>query len=133
MTKEQLAAILNGNEYGEEITKEQEQQAKADRLVVVFGHSDNTMIFKGALDNEFNCYGGGEVYFTKYGIEVIYERYNHFANINTIEAVFDKEYGLYDEYCPMQFKTEIPHATFRVMEGGSLYCVGILFNVCDLI
>jgi hypothetical protein len=133
MTKEQLAAILNGNEYGEEITKEQEQQAKADRLVVAFGHSDDTMIFRGALDNEFSCFGGGEIYFTKYGREVIYERYNLLSNTNIIEVIFDKEYGVSDEYCPMQFKTEIPHAAFRIMESGSLYCVGIVFNVHDLI
>lgn len=133
MTKEQLAAILNGNEYGEEITKDQERQAEGAGLVVAYGHSDDIMVFKGALQNVINCCGGGEIYFTKYGIEVIYERYNNFANINIIEVIFDKEYGVSDEYCPMQFKTEIPHATFRIMESGSLYCVGIVFNVRDLI
>ena len=49
ITKEQLAETLNGNEIGNEITKEQEQQAKENGLVVVFGYSDDNMELRGAL------------------------------------------------------------------------------------
>lgn len=49
MTKESLAAILNGRTYGDEITKEEEAQAKAAELVVIYGASDDLVEFGGAI------------------------------------------------------------------------------------
>ena len=138
ITKKQLAETLNGNEIGNEITKEQEQQAKDAGLVVVFGYSDDNMEFRGALNDEFGCYGGGEVNFTKDGKEIdeddmeVLEKYNAVPKLNLIEAIWDKEYGENDERCSFQYKTEIPHSTFRIMEGDDLYCVGIVFSITDL-
>ena len=140
LTKEQLAETLNGNEYGNEITKEQEQQAKESGLVVVFGYSDDNMELRGALDDVFDCYNGGEIKFTKEGKEIdeddmgVLEKYNAVPPLNTIEAIWGEGYdtGEGDERCSWQYKTDIPHSTFRVMEDGELYCVGIVFNVSDL-
>ena len=140
ITKEQLAETLNGNEIGNEITKEQEQQAKEAGLVVVFGYSDDNMEMRGAFYEEFGCYNGGEIKFTKDGKEIdeddmeVLEKYNAVPKLNTIEAVWDEGYdtGEGDERCSFQYKTEIPHSTFRIMEGGDLYCVGIVFNIADL-
>ena len=41
MTKEELAATLNGREYNHEITKEEEAEARENGLVVIFGASDD--------------------------------------------------------------------------------------------
>ena len=43
MTKEELAAMLNGREYGKEITKAEEEKAKANGLVVIYGYSDDNV------------------------------------------------------------------------------------------
>ncbi len=40
-TKEQLASRLTGREYGDEITEEEEAEAKASGLFVIFGASDD--------------------------------------------------------------------------------------------
>lgn len=48
MTKEQMAALLNGREYGDEITRAEHQIARASGLVVVFGYSDDNMEVRGA-------------------------------------------------------------------------------------
>lgn len=138
ITKEQLAETLNGNEYGNEITKEQEQQAKESGLVVVFGYSDDNMELRGAIDDEIGCYEGGEIKFTKEGKQIdeddmeVLEKYNVVPKLNTIEAVWDKPFGENDERCSFQYKTDIPHSQFRIMEDDELYCVGIIFNVTDL-
>lgn len=140
LTKEQLAETLNGNEYGNEITKEQEQQAKESGLVVVFGYSDDNIELRGSIDDEIGCYAGGKIKFTKEGKQIdeddmeVLEKYNAVPPLNTIEAIWDECYdiGEGDERCAWQYKTDIPHSTFRVMEDGELYCVGIVFNVSDL-
>ena len=138
LTKEQLAETLNGNEYGNEITKEQEQQAKENGLVVVFGYSDDLMELKGALDAEFgSCFEGGEIKFTKEGKQIdeddmeVLEKYNLVPKLNTIEAVWGERWGG-DETCSWQYKSDIPHSTFKIMEDGELYCVGMVFNLSDL-
>ncbi len=139
LTKEQLAETLNGNEYGNEITKEQEQQAKENGLVVVFGYSDDNMELRGALNDEFGCYEGGEIKFTKEGKEIdeddmeVLEKYNVVPKLNTIEAVWDEPFDETDERCSFQYKTDIPHSKFRIMEDEELYCVGIVFNISDLV
>lgn len=140
LTKEQLAEDLNGNEYGKEITKEQEKQAKENGLVVVFGYSDDNMELRGALYDEFGCYEGGEIKFTKEGKQIdeddmeVLGKYNSVPNLNSIKAIWGEGYdtGEGDERCSWQFKTDIPHSTFRIMEDGELFCVGIVFNISDL-
>lgn len=138
LTKEQLAETLNGNEYGNEITKEQEQQAKENGLVVVFGYSDDNMELRGAIDDEIGCYEGGEIKFTKEGKQIdeddmeVLEKYNVVPKLNTIEAVWNEPFDETDERCSFQYKTDIPHSKFRIMEDEELYCVGIVFNVSDL-
>ena len=140
ITKEQLAELLNGNEYGNEITHEQEQQAKESGLVVVFGYSDDNVEFRGAINDEIGCYEGGEIKFTKEGKEIdeddmeILEKYNVVPPLNSIEVIWDTYYdrGEGDEPCSWKYQTGIPHETFRIMEDGSLYCVGIVFSIEDL-
>lgn len=138
LTKEQLAETLNGNTYGNEITKEQEQQAKESGLVVVFGCSDDNMKLRGAIHDEFDCFEGREIKFTKDGKEIdeddmeVLEKYNVVPPLNTIEAIWDQPFGENDEMCWFQYKTEIPHSQFRIYDNDGLYCVGIVFNVSDL-
>ncbi len=52
LTKEELAARLNGRQYREEITPEEEQLAKENSLVVIFGYSDDLIELRGAINEE---------------------------------------------------------------------------------
>ncbi len=135
ITKEQLAETLNSNQYGKEITIEQEKLAKENGLVVVFGSSDDLCEFRGAIDNEIGCYDGRKIKFDKEGDEIdeddmdVLQRHKAVPNLNTIEAVwFDGTLN-----CPWSYQTEIPHSTFKIMEDDELYCVGIIFDVADLV
>lgn len=112
MTKEELAARIDGCEYGRELTDVEIDLAKESGLVVVYGCSDDLMEMDGALTDEFDVYGGGNAYV---------------CNLREIKAV----------WCPPEggswaYRTKIPHATFKVMEGEELYCTGIVFDIKDV-
>ena len=134
LTKEQLAEMLNGRQYRNELTEDEFQLAKDNDLVVVFGASDDLIEFRGAIYDEFGGWGGGVFTFTKDGkfppeddLEALNKYVPNFA-LNTIESVWcDKEL-----YCSWSYRTEIPHATFKIYEVDELYCFGIVFSVNDL-
>ncbi len=138
MTKEELAAQLNGREYREELTKDETAAAKAAGLVVVFGASDDLMEFRGAIYDEFGCYDGGEVLVDAQGMldrsqidddddEAIADFVSRKKSARAIEAVWCVE-GDYS----WAYKTEIPHSTFEVLDDCEPYCRGIVFALADL-
>ena len=135
MTKEQLAALLNGREYGEEISRDEERQAQAAGLVVVFGYSDDNIEFRGAIQEEIGCYDGGTVELCNGEIlsnDCENEDCPHFAKIRKspdvkkIEAIWSQ-----DGYS-WQYKTDIPHASFEIVEDGDKYCRGIVFELAAI-
>ena len=144
LTKEQLAETLNGNEYGNEITEEQEQQAKENGLVVVTGYSDDNCEFRGAISDEVGCYDGGNIAVFKNGndfevwdadsIDDMEDAKREVSaidavgRIQTIKAIWcDEKLG-----CSWSYQTKIPHSTFNIMEDGDLYCIGIVFDLSDV-
>jgi hypothetical protein len=131
ITKEQMAQMLNGCEYGSEMTKDQEDLAKLHGLVVVFGASDDLMEMRGAIDDEFRT----EVFLTKKGeVEPCEDDCKHFrraiAKAQRIKGKFGKTGWMFD--------TDIPHATFNILEDGDgdddkeQYCKGIVFHIDSL-
>jgi len=127
MTKEQLAEKLNGREYGEEITRDEAAQAKEHGLVVVYGTSDDLMEFYGAIHDEKDCWGGGTVYFDEEGQDDCPYIAKAIEGYKTIEA----------KWCAPDspswtYETDIPHATFDIMEDGEVYCRGIVFEISAL-
>ena len=133
MTPFELAAILTGREYSEEITGTECAFAKAHGLVVVFGASDDLMEFRGAIDDELDAYEGTTAYLDSNGLlqnDCGNDECPHFANIKakaqTVEAIWDR-----DGYSWI-FKTDIPHATFEIVEDDDKYCRGIVFALADL-
>lgn len=107
MTIYEFAEKLNGRQYGNEITKSEEQEAKELGFVVVFGYSDDNAEFRGAYNEEIGCWDGGRVY----------EDGDQY-----IDAVWCK-----GDFC-WTYSTNIPHATFDIYEDGEKYCRGIVFE-----
>ena len=137
MTAQELAAKLNGHEYRNEITKEEQAEAKAAGLVVVFGAGDDLMEFRGAIYDEADCFEGGEVLVDGCGPLPDYhsisdeggheDYFSRKPNAKKIEALWCREGG-YD----WTYKTDIPHATFDVIEDGVPRCRGIVFARADV-
>ena len=131
MTKEQLAEILNGREYREEITRGEEATAKENGLVVVFGASDDLTEFRGAITDEGGAFGGGEILLDTDGLFVECDsgcEYSEAAKekCKTIKAIWGE--GRFS----WQYDTTIPHAKFEILEDGETYCEGIVFDINDL-
>lgn len=136
MNKTQLAALLNGREYCEEITKEECAAAKRAGLLVIFGANDDSMELRGAFEDEVSCYGGGTFYLTRRGLLATHSEedcncafcgYGEAkAKAKAIEAVWC-DYGYSWTYW-----TEIPHATFKIVEDGEKFCRGIVIDIADL-
>ena len=135
MNKEELAERLDGREYPFRLTKEERQKAEEYGLVVVYGASDDFIEFEGAINDEL-CFSGGWVYI--YPRELLpHPKFKHTcleckhfrkatSNAKGIKASWDKE-----GYSWI-YETDIPHVTFDVMEDGSKYCRGIIFDIKEL-
>ena len=133
MITKEIAAILDGMEYGEDIKEQDIQYAKENGAVIVFGASDDLMEFRGAIYDESDCYGGAFTYLDKDGLlhnkcdnedcPYFQERLLH---AKYIEAIWGSE-----GYSWI-YKTGIPHETFEILEEGQKYCRGIVFAMEDL-
>lgn len=132
LTIDEFAKMLDDREKGEEITTKEAEQAKELGLVVVYGYSDDNAEFEGAMRAEVGCYGGetiyldgGEGFFEKCECECSHRQLAK-EKCKTIEAVWDK-----DGYSWV-YETDIPHATFDIMEDGEKFCRGIVFDIKSL-
>ena len=133
----ELASLLDGREYLEEITPEERAQAKESGLVVVFGQSDDLMEFRGAIEDELGAWDGTTAYLTNSGLLTNkcdcgccpYAKAER-LNAATIEAIWHDN-GSPDGYT-WTFETDIHHETFTIMEDGEFYCRGIVFALADV-
>jgi len=131
MNKELLASLLNGNEYGNEMNDEQALIAKENNLVVVHGASDDLMIMRGAIDDEF----GTEVYFDAKGIignDCHNEDCPCFIKRKSAGKLVEGVFGPKGRNISWEIRTEIPHSKFIIMEDGEEFCEGIVFSLDDL-
>lgn len=130
MIEKDIAEMLDGLEYAEEIRPDIIEYAKKNGAIIVFGASDDLMEFRGAINDEASCYGGGAVYFDRSGeLRSLCDSEDcpYFALVrdkaSKIEAIWDSEGYSWT------YKTAIPHETFDVLEDGEKYCRGIVFSV----
>ena len=137
MTANELAAKIDGREYGYEMFSDVKAEAKQNDLVIVYGMSDNLIEFEGAINDEAGVYYGGEIEVTPDGIfkgpncecgkfACPYYR-EAIKNVKKIKVLWCKTDDAYWTY-----ETAIPHSTFRIMEDEEVYCIGIVFSVEDL-
>jgi hypothetical protein len=132
MNIQEFAKMLDSREYCNEMTKDEEKQAKELGFVVVFGFSDDNTELRGAIDDEVGGYSNHTIYFNEKGLLQnecddncpYFERMKQQSK--TIEAVWGEE-----DYSWV-YKTDIPHATFDIFEDGKKYCRGIVFRMEDL-
>lgn len=149
MTKEQLAAQLNGSEYEafDKIIKKLEPEAKASGLLIVFGESDDLVEFRGIFHDEVGAYEGRD----NIGIDLKGVIPNcreaaeewHDTCFNNDDDIFFKQIQEYvkrrensiavsalwdsDGYSWV-IKTDVPHAVFDIMEGEDKFCKGLVID-----
>ena len=136
MTKEELAAQLDGTYYEQKITPAQHLAAKKAGLVVVYAGGLDEMVFRGAING--SAYTEPD-YTTSVFIlngEVIPEDKcpdgckwfrAAIAGADKIRAVYDP----LDQEYSWTYETDIPHATFDIFEAADdnrKWCRGIVFK-----
>jgi hypothetical protein len=138
LTKESLAAMLNGREYRKEITRAEAAQAKEAGLLVIFGASDDLLEFRGAFDDECGAYGGCDARVHSAGVlpswddmdkddEAEVEKYFSLkGKTRLVTADFDV-----DGYTWI-VSSHVPHAMFEITDDGEAYCRGIVIAIADL-
>ena len=141
MTKEELAAELNGVEYGDGNTIPQGgvKIAKESGLVIVYGASDDLAELCGAIDSEIGCYNGGEIPLTEKHVLYPPEECGcrDLEQCPFLKAEYDKCKKIKVVWCgdsgfAWAYETDIPHATFEIYEDGEKYCRGIVFDINSL-
>jgi len=131
MIEKEIAEMLDGIEYAEDIRPDIIEYAKKNGAVIVFGASDDLMEFRGAIDDEADCYEGKTIYFNRSGeLRSLCDDEDcpYFALMrekasNKIKAIWDSEGYSWT------YETDIPHETFEILEDGEKYCRGIVFSV----
>jgi len=140
ITKEELAAELNGIEFPPHltITKDHRRRAAEAGLVIVCGYSDDVMDIDGAISGQVYVLDGGTALLDAKGVlgtlesvekdpDAIGEYAQRWKHASKVEAIWCRR----GEYS-WAYETAIPHATFTVKEGEELYCLGLVFALADL-
>lgn len=139
MTKEEVAAALNGLSHRQEPAAALREHAADAGLVIVFGASDDLLEIRGAIMEEYGASDGKEFWFTQEGVfdpDACYEECCYYREARDkaqqegakLTALWFQEEPYSWTYC-----TTIPHATFEVLESdGKPYCRGIVFALEDV-
>jgi hypothetical protein len=135
MTKEQFADSIHGREYPFQLTKDERKIAAEHGFVVIYGASDDLAEFEGVINDEFGApgdfylhdgklladieYGEGEDdVLIKHGVfDVVKERFKQAVRIDVKQGT-----------C-WTVETTAPHAKFRIMEDGVVFCEGIVLGL----
>lgn len=133
MNAKEWAARLNGREYLKELTSAEEEQAKADGVVIVFGASDDLIEFRGVINYEDGAWNGGS-----YRVNLVKEvlrlsKYcdDHLRALPAITAVWSPKDAAGKTWTSWLISASIPAYSFDIMEDGKLYCRGIVFAWTD--
>lgn len=137
MDAKQLAEQLNANSYKPKITHALLAQTVEERLVIVFGASDDLMEFRGAIEDEVGAYDGGSAWVDSKGLlperdqidndEELKEFFARQPNATEIKAIWCGDSGW-----TWSFETSIPHETFELIDDDENYCRGIVFSLNDV-
>ena len=126
----EIAKMLDGREYRSEVTKEEAAVFKKEGIVVVYGASDDLTEFEGAIYDEYGA--GKTIYFNELGRIIQNECCDDCPYFEKIVQTAPW-YLRSTEELPWGWFTNIPHASFTVIEDGEEYGKGIVFSKHDLV
>jgi hypothetical protein len=151
----QQAQKFNGREYPLRLTTAEKQSLKDAGLVVIHPHSDDCAEIEGAITDEASVWEGDDFLLNKgglidpclHGLEQYTDQYSKISfdrlegkgflaalenfcgaarSAIKVEAVWGQ-----DGYS-WQYKLDIPHAVFDLMEDGEIMAKCVVFHVDDM-
>jgi hypothetical protein len=142
MTKEELAAHLDGRMYPHRFAPTVIAEATASRLVVITGASDDQMSFEGAIDDQLGAYDGTTARLTPAGLLPDWESMDKDDEAEVARYFEKKRSGIVEVHAQWAPKddpevswrivTDLPHAKFDLVEDGAVYCRGIVIGMVDV-
>ena len=106
-----FAKMLDGRQYMDEMTEDEEKTASENGFVVVFGYSDDNCELRGAVRDEIGCYDGGII------------------KVKGLPKPIDAVYCPPDKECSWFYETDMPHEEFNIFDGDELFCIGIVIDI----
>ena len=144
MTKEEFAKMLDGRQYREEMTSNEEKLAESHGLLVCFGASDDLLELRGIIYDEVGAYKGDfALIVRKKGGKIGVLSRSEFDEVSDFIDEHDLEFNLPEIkieaiWCPKELNcswlidSDVSAATFDIMEDGELYCRGIVIEKSDI-
>lgn len=148
MNAQELAQLLNGHQYREYIQQKLLNEAKKYNLIIVYGYSDDIIVFRGAVRTEADCFCGGTLKFDRYGFlgtkecaeengyDDCVKHYMRSQKCCNIKAILCAEnepswtYKLLDkELDPMP---DSYFSTFNILIRDEVYCRGLVFSLDEI-
>lgn len=147
ITAKELAARLNGREYGSEVNAQDNIDAKESGLIVVYGYSDDNVEIEGAIREEIGAYEGTTFVLAESGplsanlqseirnmddmpedafLREVAAKITGHQHGKKVKAIWSE-----GDYA-WQFETDIPHQTFDIMDDGDKFCRGMVISLNDL-
>ncbi len=100
---------------------------------------DDLAEFRGAIREEMGANDGGTFFLNGDGILEDTDQMECAKCIERVKKEQKKSARVEAIWCPKElkgtswaFKTDLPCATFDIIEDGKVYCRGIVFNASDL-
>jgi len=141
MTVKEWSMKLNGRQYKQELTPSEREKAKLDRVIIVFGASDDLIEFRGDIYDEAEAYRGNIIQLTNK--LTIYDEDDNVESLEFNDAEIEKMRTITAVWCPKGkdgkvwatwcYITDIPHQTFDIFIDSEIYCRGIVFESQQLL
>ena len=128
---------MNGREYLSEITAQEAEELKNDGIIVAYGYSDDNVEFSGAISAEIGAFNGTDIEFFEGELLNLPCACSEDVCVSECTLVKKLLKGLKRIRADFtmngwEFKTDIPHEEFSIMEDGELDGKGIAFYQKDI-
>jgi hypothetical protein len=125
INSQELATLLDGFNHEDRFTKHTLKIARESGLIIVSSIGDDTVVFNGAMTEEFDLFQGGDIFMDKDGFA--YTRQKVDKSRKKITSIWEDK-----SVFKWKFITSIPNSCFSIKRAGKNYCKGIIFNTKDV-
>ncbi len=129
MNLKQAAKLLNGRQYLQETTVEEENLFAELGFVAVFGYSDDSSVLTGAINENICCCGSHMIpihEFIKQGVA------KNSSDIVKLDSKYINAVWVGNTEYSWTYETNIVHETFDIMEDQYKFCKGIIFDINNM-
>jgi hypothetical protein len=137
VTIKDVALMLDGREYGSEVSPREETEFKNAGIVVVYGYSDDCVEFEGAVNTEIGIWNTGNIPLLNgvpFDVPCATEEFETHCCPLLKEVAkrlkyIKSKFGVNG----WEFDADFPCEKFTVVEEGDAYGVGLIYALADLV